>query len=150
VATEDVKAFIGRPTTYKKEYNDQVRKLCLLGATDKSIAHVFSVSESTLTTWKTKYPDFLLSIRDGKEVADANVADALYNRAIGFSHAHDHISNFQGDITVTPTRKHYPADTGAAFIWLKNRSHWKDRQEVEHSGKVVNFNMDFTGAKKDG
>jgi hypothetical protein len=122
----------------------------LLGATDKSIAHFFSVSESTLTTWKTKYPDFLLSIRDGKEVADANVADALYNRAIGFSHAHDHISNFQGDITVTPTRKHYPADTGAAFIWLKNRSHWKDRQEVEHSGKVVNFNMDFTGAKKDG
>jgi hypothetical protein len=142
----------GRPTDYKEEYNDQVRKLCLLGATDESLANFFNIAVSTLNLWKDKHPKFMESIREGKEVADANVADALYNRAIGFSHKHDHISNFQGDITITPTIKHYPADTGAAFIWLKNRRNkhsdgWKDKQEVEHSGEVVTFNMDF-GDKK--
>ena len=142
------KVIQGRPTAYKEEYNEQVRKLCLLGATDERLANFFNIAESTLNNWKSRHPDFLESIRNGKEVADANVADALYNRAIGFSHKHDHISNFQGEITVTPTTKHYPADTGAAFIWLKNRGGWKDKQEVEHSGEVVTFNMDF-GAKKD-
>lgn len=138
----------GRPTDYKEEYNIQAMKLCLLGATDEKLGNFFNVSEQTINSWKTKYPRFLESIREGKEEADANVANALYNRAIGFSHPHDHISNFQGEITVTPTIKHYPADTGAAFIWLKNRSNWKDKQEVEHSGEVVTFNMDFSGNKE--
>lgn len=138
----------GRPTKYKEEYNLQAMKLCLLGATDEKLANFFEISVTTLNTWKVEYPNFLLSIREGKEEADANVANALYNRAIGFSHPHDHISNHQGEITITPTTKHYPADTGAAFIWLKNRSNWKDKQEVEHSGEVVTFNMNFSGAKK--
>ena len=138
---------MGRPTAYKEEYDVQAMKLCLLGATDERLANFFEVSVTTINTWKEKYPNFLLSIREGKEEADANVAHALYNRALGYSHPHDHISNFQGEITVTPTTKHYAPDTGAAFIWLKNRSNWKDKQEVEHSGEVVTFNMDF-GAKK--
>jgi len=145
---EKVKNKGGAPSKYKEEYNEQARKLCLLGSTDESLANFFNVSVATINNWKIDYPKFLESIREGKEVADANVADALYNRAIGFSHPDTHISNFQGVITATPTTKHYPADTGAAFIWLKNRSSWKDKQEVEHSGEVVTFNMDF-GTKKD-
>lgn len=139
----------GRPTKYNEEYNEQVRKLCLLGSTDESIADFFNVSVATINNWKIKHPKFLESIREGKEVADANVANALYNRALGFSHQHDHISNYQGKITITETTKHYPPDTAAAFIWLKNRGGWKDKQEVEHSGEVVRFNWDF-GDKKDG
>ena len=138
----------GAPSKYNQKYNEQARKLCLLGSTDESLANFFEVSVATINNWKVNHPKFLESIREGKEVADANVANALYNRAIGFSHPDTHISNFQGDITITPTTKHYPADTGAAFIWLKNRSTWKDKQEVEHSGEVVTFNMDF-GGKKD-
>lgn len=145
---EKVKNKGGAPSKYKEEYNEQARKLCLLGSTDESLANFFNVSVATINNWKIDHPKFLESIREGKEVADANVADALYNRVIGFSHPDTHISNFQGVITATPTTKHYPADTGAAFIWLKNRSSWKDKQEVEHSGEVVTFNMDF-GAKKD-
>ena len=145
--TVETKKKNGRPSMYKETHNEQARKLCLLGATDESLANFFDVSVTTLNAWKKGHPKFLLSIREGKEVADANVANALYNRAIGFSHPDTHISNFQGGITVTPTVKHYPADTGAAFIWLKNRSTWKDKQEVEHSGEVVTFNMDFGEGK---
>jgi hypothetical protein len=145
---EKVKNKGGRPTEYKEEYCEQARKLCLLGSTDESLADFFDCCVTTLNTWKKTHSEFLLSIREGKIVADSNVAEALYNRAIGYSHPDDHISNFQGAITVTKTTKHYAPDTGAAFIWLKNRSGWKDKQEVEHSGEVVTFNMDF-GAKNE-
>lgn len=142
----EAKAKRGRPTQYKAEYCNQARKLCLLGATDESLADFFEVSNTTIDTWKSKHADFLGAIKEGKIVADSNVAEALYSRALGYSHEDSHISNFQGKVTVTPITKHYPPDTGAAFIWLKNRSNWKDKQEVEHSGEVTTFNMNY-GAK---
>ena len=49
-----------------------------------------------------------------------------------------HISNYQGQVTLTPIIKHYPPDTTAAIFWLKNRKtdQWRDKQDVEHSGSV--------------
>jgi len=123
----------GRPTKYKVEYNEQAYKLCLLGSTDKQLADFFVISEATLNTWKHKHPKFLESLRKGKVIADANVAESLYERARGFSHPDTHISNFQGEITQTEITKHYPPDTAAAFIWLKNRAGWRDKQETEHT-----------------
>ncbi len=74
--------------------------------------------------------------KKGKEIADAEVAKALYRRALGYEHPDVHITNYQGEITETEIIKYYPPDTAAAFIWLKNRSGWRDKQEVEHSGGV--------------
>jgi len=139
----------GRPSSYKKEYNLQAMKLCLLGSTDESLADFFEVSVVTLNAWKKAHPDFLKSIREGKLVADANVAHSLYNKATGFSCKETKVFNDNGKIIEHEVDKHYPPDTGAAFIWLKNRSTWKDKQEVEHSGEVVTFNMDY-GDRKDG
>jgi len=140
-------AKMGRPTSYKKEYNLQAMKLCLLGSTDESLANFFEVTVATLNSWKKTYPEFLSSIREGKVEADANVAHSLYNRARGFTCKETKVFNNNGSIITEEIDKHYPPDTGAAFIWLKNRSTWRDKQEVEHSGEVVNFNMDFGGAK---
>ena len=69
----------------EQKYADQALKLCLLGATDKELAEFFSVSEQTLNKWKKDYPEFLESLKKGKNIADANVASRLYNRAIGYS-----------------------------------------------------------------
>ncbi|TRB81349.1 helix-turn-helix domain-containing protein, partial [Mannheimia haemolytica] len=74
----------GQPTKYKPEYVTQVEKLCLLGATDKDIADFFEVAESTINNWKIEYPEFLESIKKGKLLADANVANSLYKRALGY------------------------------------------------------------------
>ena len=124
---------MGRPTKYKPEYCEQVYKLCLLNATDAQIADVFDTSEQTINTWKKKYPEFLESLKDGKIRADAEVGKSLFQRACGYSHPDVHISNYQGDITVTDITKHYPPDTAAAFIWLKNRAGWRDKTETEHT-----------------
>jgi hypothetical protein len=118
----------GQPTKYKIAYNKEVYKLCLLGATDKQIADFFGVDESTITGWKKKYPKFFTSIKEGKIKADTEIADSLFNRAKGYSHKDTKFATFEGKITDTKEFiKHYPPDTAAAFIWLKNRQGWSDQ-----------------------
>lgn len=128
----------GRPTLYREEYNDLTRKYCLLGATDVDLAKFFEVSVDTITEWKKVHPKFSASIKEGKEEADANVANRLYARAMGYEHAEVHISNYQGEITMTPITKIYPPDPTSAIFWLKNRQkdRWADR--VVHAGDAEN------------
>lgn len=127
----------GRPTLYQAAYAEQARRLALLGQTDVEMAAFFGVSEATFHRWKHSHRDFCESIKEGKADADAKVAAALYQRAVGYSHSDVHISNYQGEITVTPLTKHYPPDTGAAFIWLKNRQPDKWRDRIEHQADVT-------------
>lgn len=137
----------GRPTEYKLEYNEQVYKLCLLGATDKELADFFEVSEQTLNSWKSKFPEFLESIKKGKEIADATVAQKLYHRAIGYEHPELITATFQGQITDTmEVIKHYAPDPTAAIFWLKNRQRdkWRDKQEVESTNHNINENIDIS------
>ncbi len=39
---------------------------------------------------------------EGKEIADATIAESLYHRAKGYSHPEVHVSNYQGAVTLTP------------------------------------------------
>lgn len=128
----------GRPTDYDEKYNDQAYKLCLLGYTDKELAKFFDVSESTINLWKLEHEQFSESIKKGKENADAEVAERLFQRAKGYEHPDVDIKVIKGKIVKTELIKHYPPDTAAAMIWLKNRQKkkWRDKQEVEHTGNA--------------
>jgi hypothetical protein len=130
------KPVMGRPTAYKSEYAEQAYKLCLLGATDGKMADFFGVSEQTVNAWKLAHADFLESITRGKESADAEIAQALFHRAKGYSHPEVDIRVVALDIVQTPLVKHYPPDTQAASLWLRNRQPklWRDKQDLEHSG----------------
>jgi DNA-binding XRE family transcriptional regulator len=131
---------MSRPPKYCDAFAEQARKLCRLGATDKELADFFGVSEQTINNWKTAYPEFLESIRNGKDLADAEVADKLFKRATGYEHPDVDIRVIDGAIVETPMVKHYPPDTTAAIFWLKNRqsAKWRDKVEAEvnHSGKI--------------
>lgn len=148
---------VGRPTDYRVEFNDQARKLCLLGATDKELADFFEIAESTLNLWKSANIEFMESIKAGKELADSNVADRLYQRAMGFEHDSEEIkvvSDGQGNgssIERVPIRKIYPPDTAAAIFWLKNRQKatWRDKVETgftDSEGKDVQPQIIFQPA----
>ena len=108
----------------------------MLGMTNDEIAEFFDVNVDSIHEWRKQYPSFSDAIKRGKEEADAEVAHKLYRRATGYSHPDVHIATVGGAIVQTEIEKHYPPDTAAAFIWLKNRQgrRWKDKQEVEHSG----------------
>lgn len=131
-ATPDVKNEGGRPTKYRATYAVQVFKLCLLGATDKDMAAFFDVCEATINTWKGEHPKFLDSIRRGRDRADAEVANSLYRRALGYSHPAVKINQYEGVAVVTPYTEHYPPDTPAASLWLRNRQpeRWRDKVEL--------------------
>ena len=128
---------MARPTKYKAEFAEQARKYCLLGATDKELAGLFGVDEATINRWKDAHQEFCKSLKEGKDEADAKVADRLFNRALGYSHPEDKIFNNNGTPMVVPTTKHYPPDTTACIFWLKNRQkdQWRDKQEHELTGK---------------
>jgi hypothetical protein len=126
----------GRPTDYRPEFADQAYGYTLLGATDARIAELFGVSESTLNLWKRAHPEFSESMQRGKERADAEIARSLYHRAKGYSHPEDDIRTCGAEIVITPTVKHYPPDTAAASLWLRNRQPklWRDKVDLEHAG----------------
>lgn len=129
---------MARPTLYKEEYAEQARKLCLLGSTDKELAEFFEVSESTINLWKLEHAPFSESIKKGKAQADADVADRLYQRAMGYEHEEVDIRVIDHAIVKTPIRKIYAPDPTAAIFWLKNRQRgkWRDKVETEHSGNI--------------
>jgi len=127
----------GRPTAYRDEYAEQARKLCRLGATDAELANFFEVSERTLNSWKKRHPEFLQALKAGKAVADAEVAEKLYQRACGYSHEAVKMFQAGGEIISKGYTERYPPDTTAAIFWLKNRRPdlWRDKIEQEHTGK---------------
>lgn len=125
---------VGRPTDYRPEYGEQARKLCLLGATDVELADFFGVVEATINNWKIAFPEFLVSINKGKQIADAEVASRLYHRALGYEHDDMDIRAVDGAIVQTPIRKYYPPDTRAGEFWLKNRRPADWREKIVHAG----------------
>lgn len=125
---------VGRPTTYREEYAKQAYKLCLLGAIDKDLADFFEVTEQTINNWKKEYPEFFESIKRGKMIADAEIAEKLYHRAKGYSCTDTKFATHEGKITDSVEYvKHYPPDTTAIIFWLKNRQpdKWRDKQDID-------------------
>ncbi|QFY44625.1 hypothetical protein F6R98_19990 [Candidatus Methylospira mobilis] len=131
---------VGRPTLYRKEYAEQAYKLCLLGMTDADMAVFFEVSESTINLWKIEYPEFSESITQGKGVADAAVAEALYKSATGahFIKEDRAVSDGCGGTKIVTMEKQLPPESRAQSFWLKNRQpqQWRDKVEVNASAKL--------------
>lgn len=123
----DEKKKRGRKSEYQKEYADQALKLCLLGAIDKELAEFFSVSVQTLNKWKKDYPEFLESLKKGKNIADANVASRLYNRAIGYSCKATKFATSEGRITDSKesTISDLRPYRAASFIAFADMELWK-------------------------
>jgi hypothetical protein len=133
----------GRKSAYRPEFADQARKLCLLGATDAELASFFEVSETTINNWKHAHAAFLVSIQEGRVVADANVADSLYKRATGEYVQLEKLVKVKGDdgketFEAVRYRGYIPGDPNAAFRWLLNRrrQNWADKSELVHSGSI--------------
>lgn len=131
----------GRPSNYRPEFTQAATKLCLLGATDADLAMFFDVSLRTIASWKGSHPEFLHALKQGKQVADSNVATSLYRRATGYEHQAVKIffdSRTNAEKVVTYTERYAP-DTTAAIFWLKNRRPdlWRDRIETKNEHTVL-------------
>jgi hypothetical protein len=126
---------LGRPAEYKPAYAEQVKTLCKLGATDIEIAEFFGVNEVTFYRWKAKYPDFCKAVRSAKQEADERVERSLYHRAVGYTFSSEKVFQYCGEIIRAKTKEHFPPDTAACTLWLKNRrpDQWRDKIDASLS-----------------
>lgn len=97
----------GRPSKFENDFYRRVKGYALLGLTNLKIAELLDIDEKTFYNWQNEDPEFFQSIKDGREAADAKVAETMYNQALN------------GNVT-------------AGIFWLCNRQkeHWRQRQEV--------------------
>ena len=126
----------GRPTVYKPEYAEMARLSCILGATNPVLAGQFGVARSTVDRWIAEIPDFRDAVRNGRELADAKVACALFARATGMKHEATRVFCHDGKpVTVTYTVE-LPPDVRACMYWLRNRQPelWRENRRLETSG----------------
>lgn len=122
---------MARPSLYKEEYTKLAYKLALLGSTDKELADIFEVAESTFSKWKVDFPELSEALKKGKDEADSMVVKSLFNRANGFHKEETEEIMYKGEIVELKRKKYYPPDVTACIYWLKNRQRdkWGDRKE---------------------
>lgn len=110
------------------------------GLIDEQIAKNIGISRSTLSVWKTKYPDISDALKKGKEAVDREVENALLKRALGYRYTETTKEAVKdpetGEVKMTVTKevtKQVSPDTTAQIFWLKNRKpdKWRDKQEYE-------------------
>lgn len=133
---------------------DEIAAWCRDGLTDKQIASNLSVSVTTLFKYKAEKPELVQALKKNKEIADLEVENALFKKAIGYEY-----KEVIDEVFGTPTGEFYddgkpkltadrvrrrtitkvmPPDSTAQIFWLKNRQpeKWRDRKHTEHSGNV--------------
>jgi hypothetical protein len=106
----------------KEAILDLTYKFCLMGMKVADLARLFEVNVKTIHDWVLTKPGFADAMRQGREIADANVAKSLYHRATGYDYEVEKIFVTKaGAIIKVPTVAHMPADVAAAKHWLGNR-----------------------------
>lgn len=134
----------------KGKYHSHVEPKLLLieawardGFTNEQIAEKLGVAASTFFDYKNKYPELSEALKKGQEVADVEVENALFKRAIGYKY--DEVTK-ESDKVIDPetgqiktvmvetkrVTKEVQPDVTAQIFWLKNRRPdvWRDKKDV--------------------
>lgn len=100
------------------------------GLTDDQLAHNMGIATGTLYSWKNKYDEINEALKEGKEVVDRMVENALLKRALGYEY--EEVTYECGKKTKRVTKQVVP-DTTAQIFWLKNRkpTSWRDMKHVD-------------------
>jgi hypothetical protein len=114
-------AKVGRKTKFTHAMIEPVMKAAAAGATDREVAMMLGIAESTLYRWKNENAEFRDTLKAGCDFADAQVQGGLYRRACGFT---------------DPAGTYHPPHPTAAIFWLKNRrpDQWRDVTRSEITG----------------
>ncbi len=110
----------GRPTLYSEAISAKISELYKQGKTDAQVAKICSISRRTITYWKSKYPDFLRTIKENASIADDMVEACLFARATGYNYMAEKqfVNKFTGEIEREMVPVHCPPDVGAQIFWL--------------------------------
>ena len=105
------------------------------GLTDDQIARNCGVSRSTLSAWKLAHPDISDALKKGKDIADIEVENALYRRAVGYAYDETSVEESPDGVKRKTVTKQMAPDVTAQIFWLKNRRPdvWRERQAASEA-----------------
>ncbi len=75
-------------------------------------------------------------MQEGRDVADADVALSLLNKAKGFTHADVKVLQIEGEVQEVAYNRYFPPDRQAAIFWLRNRRREQWREVIEHEHTI--------------
>ncbi len=118
------------------------------GAKKEDIAKAMGISRSTLNEWEKKFSAIEGALKNGREIADIRIENALYEKALGIKETvikpmklrHVEYDETTGkkkkeweEVKMVPEQVYVPPDTKAQIYWLGNRKPetWKDRREPD-------------------
>lgn len=107
------------------------------GLSDEQIATNMGITDSTFYEWKKKYSEISEVLKEGKDVVDRQVENALLKSALGYKY--DEVTEERRDDMLVVTKvvhKEVQPNTTAQIFWLKNRKRleWRDRVENAITG----------------
>lgn len=105
------------------------------------IAKKIGVSEKTLITWRKTYPEIEQAIKDGKEIVDYRVENALLKVALGYTTTDVKTiisppdKNGNRAIRVEKIEREVPPNPTAIMCWLNNRKpeQWKRNRDMMYT-----------------
>ncbi|SDW30832.1 transposase [Paenibacillus sp. PDC88] len=113
------------------------------GMTQEDVARRLGVAMSSFSDYKNKFPELSEALKKGQEVADIEVENALFKRAVGYRYdevTHEAAKELDEEtgqyktVMVESKRvtKEVQPDVTAQIFWLKNRrpDTWRDKKEV--------------------
>ena len=146
----------GAKIKYRKDYARQAFVACSEGGfTDVKLAKLFKVSKAKLNEWKTEYPEFMDSIRNGKDIWDTSLAEnCMLKRITGYKYNEitKEVNEETGKIETSKiVRKEVAGDVKAQIFWLRNRNRerWPDIRLSEASLTVDKGSKDTPDMPED-
>lgn len=123
----------------------EIENWCRDGLIEEEICKRLGVSLSSLQNYKNKYEELSKALKDGKEIADYKVENALYKRALGYRNTEvtkERKMNEQTgkyELVVTKeVEKEIAPDPQSIIWWLKNRNprKWNDKLNINIDGNI--------------
>lgn len=138
----------GRKSKYDTHVAPRLQEIewwCREGLTEIEICKRLDVAESTFNNYKREFSELMESLKKGKEIADYQVEDALYKRAIGYEYEEEtrQLTESGAFTTTKIVTKHVSPDTGAIALWLKNRKRdsWQKHNSIDEEFKKEQINL---------
>ncbi len=119
-----------------KEKLPLIEKWARDGLSQEQISKNLGISHTTMSEYKSKYPEMAAALSRGREVLITEVENALIKRALGFKY--EEVETYVKEVAGVKTQmikksaKYCPPDVGACAFVLKNRDkdNWTDNPKM--------------------
>lgn len=130
---------IGHPPMYARVVVpnlDAIAAMARRGLSFEEIGKSIGVTRQSLANWRTEHPELDKALNQNRDLADADVENALFRAATGYDVVETTTETDPDGRVAVKEKKYTQYNVTAQIFWLKNRqpAQWRDVQKQEVSG----------------